>query len=139
MQHPTLWGEYSSLPIQQRKHFFSAATPVKSHHRELRKSVADIYLINVPIINVVIGQMLRDPHDVEGETHSKMLTAFEDCLDASENPASEAAHLTGCSFPQTALLFNSTHEISADAGSEPTVANYAQINPPRGSPHSHPQ
>jgi len=48
------------------------------------KQVEKIFLINAPIVNVIIGQMLWDPEDVEGQTHASMIVCFRDGVDKME-------------------------------------------------------
>ena len=48
------------------------------------KKIQIIFLINVPIADVIIGDMLWDPEDIEGQTHANMMACFEKFADKSE-------------------------------------------------------
>jgi hypothetical protein len=47
--------------------------------------VTQTFLINGPIVDVIIGEMLWDPEDIDGETQSRMIGAFEDFVHVTEN------------------------------------------------------
>ena len=43
-----------------------------------------IFMINAPIVSVIIGEMLWDPEDVEGEMHAVTMACFTDVGDNLE-------------------------------------------------------
>lgn len=132
-QHSTLWENYQSLSSEDKKLFFADVIPVKEtmHQYFSGKQVEKIYLINAGIVTIIIGEMLWDPEDFEGETHSKMLSAFVDCRDVTENLESDEVGndrfmvviknqvqfnlavdyvSVGCSFRQASRLLLATKE-----------------------------
>ena len=44
-----------------------------------------MHTINSPIVDKIIGDMLWDPDEVEGESHTKMMQPFVDIADGSED------------------------------------------------------
>lgn len=48
------------------------------------KQVEKICLIKAPIVNLIIGEILWDPDDFEGQTHAIEMECFEDVADHSE-------------------------------------------------------
>ena len=45
-----------------------------------------MYLINSPIVTVVMGNMLWDPNNLNGQMHWNMMSLFEDCTGDMEAP-----------------------------------------------------
>lgn len=72
--------------LPARKRFFEEQLPVKNtlHAHFGNKQIEKIYLINAPIVDVIIGKMLWDPEDTEGQTHARMMASFSDVADESE-------------------------------------------------------
>ena len=55
------------------------------HHYFCARKVTKQFLINAPIVNVIIGGMLWDPEDTNGGTHTGMMSSFEDFPDDTES------------------------------------------------------
>lgn len=49
------------------------------------KQVEKIFLINAPIVNVIVEEMLCNPDDIEGKAHANMMACFEDVADYTED------------------------------------------------------
>jgi hypothetical protein len=152
MQHPSQWEQYQRLSDDDKTSFFENVRPAKEtlHHYFSGAQVTLTFLINGPIVDVIIGEMLWDTEDIDGETHSRMMGAFEDFVDVTENlPKGEGSdryrfvirnpvqlHLSidyisvGCSFQQTARLLHSTKErtgLAAIGCTYATVAKYERF------------
>ena len=86
MQHPKSWKEYQEASKEEKKTFFDEAIPVKQtlHTYFGAQQVCQRFLVNATVVNVIIGDMLWDPEDIDGETHAKMMRPFEDFADAVE-------------------------------------------------------
>lgn len=87
-QHPERWKEYQEADDAGKKAFFEGQLPVKKtlHAHFGTKQVEKIYLINAPIVDLIIGKMLWDPEETGGQTHAKMMASFSDVEDESEPP-----------------------------------------------------
>lgn len=85
-QHPERWQQYQAADDAGKKAFFEELVPVKKtlHQYFGTEQIKMIFLINAPIVDVIIGDMLWDPEDVEGQTHANMMACFEDVADESE-------------------------------------------------------
>ena len=49
-----------------------------------KNTIEKIFVINAPIFSVIIGEMLWDPKDVEGQTHVNMMACLTDVGEDSE-------------------------------------------------------
>ena len=49
------------------------------------QQVPRLHIINASIVDKIIGDMLWDPDEVEGESHTKMMQPFVDIADGSED------------------------------------------------------
>ena len=61
------------IPVRESLHRFF---DTQKSHKE--------FLINTPIVNVIIGDMLWDTEDIKGQTYANMMAFFIDCADDSE-------------------------------------------------------
>lgn len=90
-QHPMPWSKYQAGTDEEKKTFFDTIFPVKetlcSHYT--RQKVAKHFLLDAPIVNVIIGDMLWDPEDIDGYTHAKMLSSFQYLAGAAEDQHTE--------------------------------------------------
>jgi len=85
-QHPQKWEQYQEANDEEKKMFFEENRPVKEtlHNHYGAKQVKQRYLINAPIVKVIIGELLWDPDDIDGSTHKNMMSSFIDYVDESE-------------------------------------------------------
>ena len=85
-QHPQRWKQYQEASGEEKKTFFEENKPIKAtlHHYYGGKQGTQRYLIDAPIVNVIIGEMLWDPEDIDGSTHTNMMSSFKDHVDESE-------------------------------------------------------
>jgi hypothetical protein len=151
-QHPQMWKQYQEASDEEKKAFFETSRPVKEtlHNYFGTKQVAQRIRINAAIVNVIIGELLWDPEDIDGETHSRMMRSFEDFAGDTEelqegegvdrfcivikNPVQFSLTVdylsVGCSFRQAARIMISTKERTGLAAigtcSDLTVAKYAR-------------
>ena len=67
--------ETMSFIIICKKAFFYEHLPLKEtlHGFFGKKTTEKIFMINAPIVSVIIGEMLWDPKDVERQTHTNMM------------------------------------------------------------------
>lgn len=49
-----------------------------------RKQLYKRFLINSPIVNMIIGDMMWDTEDIEGDKNERMISLFEDLADDTE-------------------------------------------------------
>ena len=79
-QHPQRWEQYQEANHEEKKRFFEENRPIKEtlHHHYGVKQVQQRYLINAPIVEVIIGEMLWDPEDIDGFTHKNMMSSFKE-------------------------------------------------------------
>ena len=115
------------------------------------KQVSKRFLVNAPIVSVIIGEMLWDPDEIEGDTHEKMMSSFEDYADPTEELADgqdvDRLCMTianqvqfglaidyfriGCTFRQSARVMLATKERTGLAAigscSDYTIAKYARF------------
>ena len=132
MQHPKRWKEYQEASKEEKKTFFDEVIPVKQtlHTYFGAQQVCQRFLVNATVVNVIIGDMLWDPEDIDGETHAKMMHPFLDFADAVKeleegkgvdrycivikNPAQFSLAIgylkASCSFWQTSCVMMMTKE-----------------------------
>lgn len=151
-QHPARWMQYEDSSDEEKKIFFEGCRPVKQTlHRYFGGSqVEKQFLINAPIVNTIIGEMLWDPDDVEGVTYENMMKGFEDFADSSEqladgeggdrfrvvikNPVQFNLAIdylrVGCSFRQASRIMHAVKErtglAAVGACSDATISKYAR-------------
>lgn len=152
-QHPIRWNEYKNASMEDKQTFFEQSRPVKEtlHAFFGPKQTTRRFLINAPIVNVIIGDMLWNPDDIDGDTHARMMAAFEDVADESELlEAGEGVDRrcvliknslqfslaidylrAGCSFKQAARIMLATKERTGLAAvgscSDSTISKYARF------------
>ena len=80
MQHhrkhnPELWDEYQATYDSGKKAFFEEQLTLKETLHGLfgKKKTENIFMINTPIVSVIIGEMMWDLEDVEEQTHANMM------------------------------------------------------------------
>ena len=151
-QHPQRWKQYQEARGEEKKTFFEENELIKEtlHHDYGGKQVTQRYLINAPIVNVIIGEMLWDPEDIDGSTHTNTMSSFKDYVDESEeveegegadrfcieinNPVQFSLAIeylpAGLSFRQAARVMMGTKERTGLATigscSDYTIAKYAR-------------
>ena len=86
-QHPERWEEYQGLSHEEKMTYFEHAVPIKKtlHGHFGSSQMAMNYTINGQIIDKIIGEMLWDPDDIDGQSRATMMKPFEDIADESEN------------------------------------------------------
>ena len=79
-QHPEKWKEYQSLQSAEEKEqlFQSVAVPfVNKLESHFEFGGALRFLVNKSIVEVIIGDLLFHPDDINGCTHARALSLFE--------------------------------------------------------------
>lgn len=152
-QHPECWTKYQNEDDAGKKAFFEEQVPLKTtlHSYFGTKQIEKNFVINAPIVDVIIGDMLWDPEDIECETRSKMMLCFTEFVDNSKKlPDGQGVSRyrvsiknmlqfslgvdflsVGLSFRQAARVLLQTKERSGLASigscSESTISKYARI------------
>ena len=152
--HSAKWAQYCDLNADAKMSFFDIGTSTGSqatmhafvgpHSLPLRA------LIDKDIVDVIIGEMMFHPEDMDGVSRARLLTSFVPTLDSSEeadagdisryaitvnNPKQLlliAQYLaTGLSFRQVSRVIVDTKEVlgigSIASCSEGTVSSYARF------------
>ena len=85
-QHPERWKRYQDADDAEKRSFFEDQLPVKEtlHSYFGTKQIEKIFLINAPIVDVIIGEMLWDPDCIDVQTHANMMACFDDVADTTE-------------------------------------------------------
>ncbi|CAI5720824.1 unnamed protein product [Peronospora effusa] len=75
LQQPERWQEYLGLSNEVKKGFFENAQPIKHtlHSHFGSQQVPRQHTINALIVDQIIGEVLWDPDEVEGESHTKIM------------------------------------------------------------------
>ena len=84
-QYPQRWKQYQEASPEDKKTFFEENEPIKEtlHHYFGGKQITQQYLINAPIVNVIIGEMIWDPEDIDSSTHTNMMSSFKHYINES--------------------------------------------------------
>lgn len=88
--HEANWDEYKSLSVYNRKSLFSVGQngAQASIHVFMAPGFLPIYLfIDAMIVEIIIGDMLFHPYDIDGVSHIRALVHFKPTLDDSEDYA----------------------------------------------------
>jgi hypothetical protein len=85
--HRTQWAEYHELEPRAKKSFFDVGTIFGSQttmHAFAAPRTAQLrVLIDKDIVDVIIGEMIFHPEDVDGITRARLLENFVPTLDLS--------------------------------------------------------
>ena len=153
-QHSERWQEYQGLSVEEQKTYFDQAVPIKKtlHGHFGSSQMAMHYTFNGPIIDKIIGEMLWDPDDIDGQSHASMMMPFQDIAEESENLRDGEGvdryriviknrlqynlavkyMAASLSFRQTARILQDTKETTGLASigsiSDSTVAKYARFS-----------
>lgn len=89
--HSTQWAEYRELGLSGRQSFFNIGT-ISGSQTTMRAFAAPRtpqlrVLIDMDIIDVIIGDMMFHPEDKDGITRARLLESFVPTLDLSEDAA----------------------------------------------------
>ena len=89
--HPEKWQVYSALSSDEKKEFFNGVLSVSNTlHAHFDSEVPLRFTFNRDIVDVLIGELLFDPDDVENQkTKQRVLQVFKPFPDASTTPATE--------------------------------------------------
>jgi hypothetical protein len=87
--HSTQWAEYRSLEASAKKSFFDIGTIFSSqttmHAFAAPRTPQVSVLIDKDIVDVIIGEMMFHPEDMDGITQARLLESFVPTLDSSED------------------------------------------------------
>jgi hypothetical protein len=151
--HSTQWAEYRELEPSAKKSFFDIGTISGSqttmHAFAAPRTPQLRVLIDNNIVDVIIGEMMFHPDDMDGITRARLLKSFVPTLDSSEGAADacDVSHYAitvtntkqfqfvaqylaaGLSFRQVSQVIMETKEVlgigSIDSCSEGIVSLYA--------------
>jgi hypothetical protein len=89
--HSTQWAEYLELGPSAKKSFFYIGT-ISGSHTKMHAFAAPRtpqlrVLIDKDIFDVIIGEMMFHPEDMDGITRAHLLESFLPTLDSSEDAA----------------------------------------------------
>jgi hypothetical protein len=85
-QHPTKWNEYKELQSEdERNAFFTkVSTPfINTLDSHFDEEQSFSFLVNKSIVEVIIGQLLFHPDDVDGISHEQAMSIFKRLEDES--------------------------------------------------------
>ena len=86
-QHSEKWKQYLEASDAEKRAFFNETTPVKEtlfgHFGS--KQITKIFLIDQSIVENIIGEMFWDSEEPYCASHQRMMMAFGDLLDPSED------------------------------------------------------
>jgi hypothetical protein len=89
--HSTHWAEYRELEPSAKKSFFDIGTisgSQKTMHAFVPPRTPQLrVLIDKDIVDVIIGEMMFQPEDMDGITRARLLESFVSTLDSSEDAA----------------------------------------------------
>jgi hypothetical protein len=90
-KHSTQWAEYRELEPRSKKSFFDIGT-ISSSQTTMNAFAAPRTpqlraLIDKDIVDVIIGEMMFHPEDMDGITRARLLESFAPTLDSSEDAA----------------------------------------------------
>jgi hypothetical protein len=89
--HSTQWAEYCELEVSAKKSFFDNGTISGSqttmHAFAAPRTPQVNVLIDKDIVNVIIGEMMFHPEDMDGITRARLLESFMPTLDSSKDAA----------------------------------------------------
>lgn len=151
-QHQDLWIQYEDSSGEEKKIFFEECRLFNQtlHHYFGGSQVAKQFLIIAPIVNVIIGEMLSKPDDVDGVTYESMMKRFEYFADSlkqlADGEGGDRFHVVtenavqfslaidylrvGCSFCQSARIMQAVNErtdsVAIGSCSDAKVSKYAR-------------
>jgi hypothetical protein len=100
--HSTQWAEYRELEPSEKKSFFDIGTIPGSqttmHAFAAPRTPKLRVLIDKDIVDVIIGEMMFHPEDMDGITRARLLESFVRTLDSSEDAADAVGAPTPSSF-----------------------------------------
>jgi hypothetical protein len=89
--HSTQWAEYRELEPSAKKSFFDIGTISGSQKTMLASAAPRTpqlrVLIDKDIVDVIIGEMMLRPDDIDGITRARLLESFVRTLDSSADAA----------------------------------------------------
>jgi hypothetical protein len=89
--HSTQWAEYRELEASVKKSFFDngmiSGSQTTMHAFAAPRTPQVSVLIDKDIVDVIIGEMMFHPEDMDGITRARPLESFVPTLDSSEDSA----------------------------------------------------
>jgi len=84
-QHPECWEAYQAASKDNKMSFFESIHPIwlTLLHHFSGKQVTRQYFINRLIINAIIGDLLWDPEEVDGNMRANTMNCFKEYADES--------------------------------------------------------
>lgn len=106
--HSAKWTEYCGLDAETKKSFFeigsSSGSQTTMHAFAGPRSIPLRALVDKDIVDIIIGDMMFHPEDMDGTTRARLLSSFVPTLDSSE----DAANASGIS--RYAIIVNNTKQ-----------------------------
>lgn len=86
-KHLEHWSQYQAAFNGEKKKFFDNICSVKKtwYEHYNRQKVSTCFGINALLVHVIIGDMLCDTEEMEGDTHARILSSFQDPADMAED------------------------------------------------------